>query len=207
MNNRGSIAITGVILLTSVILIGVVATSVLSSETEEISEKDVEEILDDTLNEITTYLKITDKLGKYYGVHHQQKIEKIAIMVKPLISTDIDISELTVKLCDGNTVKILSFNGNADFIGSQSLFEHSLWDDLPEGTFGFIVTHDKDNSLVDYNIINKNTDMAYIVIKLSEELSLEKGETLIVTLFPESGIQRTIKVEAPMPMKSIISFE
>jgi len=207
MNNRGSIAITGVILLTSVILIGVVTTSVLSSETEEISEKDVEEILDDTLNEITTYLKITDKLGKYYGVPHQQKIEKIAIMVKPLISTDIDISELTVKLCDGNTVKILSFNGNADFIGSQSLFEHSLWDDLPEGTFGFIVTHDKDNSLVDYNIINKNTDMAYIVIKLSEELSLEKGETLIVTLFPESGIQRTIKVEAPMPMKSIISFE
>ena len=207
MNSRGSMAITGVILLTSLILIGVAAASVLSSETEEISEEDVEEILGDVLDEITTYLKITDKLGKYYGIPHQQKIEKIAIMVKPLISIDIDLSELTIKLCDGNTVKILSCNGNAEFIGSQSLFGHSLWDDLPDGTFGFIVTHDKDNSLVDYNIINKNTDMTYIVIKLSEDFFLENGDVLAVTLFPESGLQRTIKLEAPLPMSSIISFE
>ena len=76
----------------------------------------------------------------------------------------------------------------AQFVGSQPLFGHSLWDDFPEGTFGFIVTHDKDNSLVNYNTINKNTNMAYIVIKLSEEFALEKGDILVVTLFPESGL-------------------
>lgn len=211
MSNRGSIAITGAILITSVILISATAASLLGSESEETSEEDLIEyynqVVDETIDEITTYLQITDKLGKYYGVPHQQKIEKIAIMVKPLISIDIDISELTIKLCDGNTVKILNYSGNAESIGSQSLFGHSLWNGLSEGTFGFIVTHDKDNSLVNYNTINKNTDMTYIVIKLSEEFALKKGDVLIVTLFPESGIQKTIKLEAPLPMRSIISFE
>jgi len=28
-----------------------------------------------------------------------------------------------------------------------------------------------------------------------------------ITLFPESGLQRTIKLEAPMLMRSIVSFE
>ncbi len=70
-----------------------------------------------------------------------------------------------------------------------------------------MMANHKDNSLVDYNIINKNTDMAYIVIKLSEDFSLKKGDSLVVALFPESGIQRTIKLEAPLPMKSIVSFE
>lgn len=204
-------AITGVILITSIILIGATAASLLGTQSEDTSEEDLidlyNQVVDETIDEITTYLQITDKLGKYYGDPHQQIIEKIAIMVKPLISTDIDISGLTIKLCDGNTVKILNFGENAEFIGSQSLFGHSLWDTLPEGTFGVIVTHDEDKSLVNYNAINKNTDMAYIVIKLSEEFALKKGDVLVVTLFPESGIQKTIKLEAPLPMRSIISFE
>jgi len=49
--------------------------------------------------------------------------------------------------------------------------------------------------------------MAYIVIKLSEEFALEKGDILVVALFPESGLQRTIKLEAPMLMRSIVYFE
>jgi len=59
-------------------------------------------------------------------------------------------------------------------------------------------------------LISTDIDMsklAYIVIKLSEEFALEKGDSLVVALFLESGLQRTIKLEAPILMKSIVSFE
>jgi len=211
MNNLGSMAITSMILLISAALIGVVAMSVLSSGSGDTSEEDLiefyDQVVDESVNEIITYLQITDKLGKYYGAPHQQKIEKIAIMVKPLVSINIDVSELIIKLCDGNTVKILNYSGNAAFIASQSLFEHSLWDDITEKTFRFIVTHDKDNSLVDYNTVNKNSDKAYIIIKLSEDFYMEKGDIMVVSLFPGSGIKRTTILEAPLPMKSVVSLD
>ena len=211
MNDLGSMAITGMILLIGAILIGVVAMSVISSGSGDMSREDLvefyDQVVDESVDEITTYLQITDKLGKYYGAPHQQKIEKIAIMVKPLVSIDIDVSELTIKICDGNTVKILNCSGNAAYIGSQSLFGHSLWDEITENTFGFIVTHDKDNSLVDYNTINKNSDMAYIIIKLSEDFYMEKGDIMVVSLFPGSGIKRTTILEALLPMKSVVSLD
>jgi len=206
MNKWGSTAITAMILLISFILIAAIAASVITGESEStISEEDVEEILDEVLDEITTYIQIKDKIGKYYNTYGEQRIEKIAILVKPLISTDIDISQLTIKLCDGNNVKILNYSGNARFIGSNPLFEHPIWNNIEDNNFGFIVILDGDNSLVNHDILNE--DMAYIIIKLSEDFSMTKKETMTITLFPSSGIERTITLKAPPPIKPVVSFE
>ena len=211
MNTSGNMAITGAILLISILLFGILAFSVLSDNLEGTSEQDMtdlyNQLLDESIDEITTYLKITDKLGKFYGEPHYQKIEKIAIMIKPLVTINVDISELTIKICNGNTVKILSFNGSSEFIGSQSLFGHTLWEKIDENYFSFIVTHDTDNSVVDYNTINKNSDMGYIIIKLPKDFQMEQGDSLILTLFPETGITRTILLEAPLPIKSVVSLD
>ena len=128
-------------------------------------------------------------------------------MIKPLVTINIDISELTIKICNGNTVKILSFNGSSEHIGSQSLFGHSLWDKIDENYFSFIATHDADKSIVDYNTINKNSDMGYIIIKLPRDFCMKKGDSIILTLFPETGITRTILLEAPLPIKSVVSLD
>lgn len=207
MNKWGSTGITSVILLISFILIAVTAASFMigGAGTEEMSEEDIEEILDDILDEITTYIQIKDKIGKYYTNNGEQRIEKIAILVKPLISNDINISELTIKMCDGNSVKILNYCGNAEFIGANSLFEHPLWNIITDNNFGFIVTFDRDRSLVDYNTLNE--DMAYVIIKLSDDFSMAKGESMAITLFPLSGITRTTTLEAPLPIKSVVTFE
>jgi len=37
--------------------------------------------------------------------------------------------------------------------------------------------------------------MAFIIIKLSDDFSMKKGETLTITLFPSSGVTRTISLE------------
>jgi len=101
---------------------------------------------------------------------------------------------------------MLDYCGNAVFIDSNSLFEHPIWNNISYSNFGFIVIHDKDRSLVDYNAINDNTDMAYIIINFSEEFSMTKGETMDVTLFPSSGIKRTITLDAPLPMKQLVNL-
>ena len=206
MNNRGGIGISAAILLVSFILISFTIASIITGETTETSEENMEEILDDVLDEISTYLQIKDVMGKYYSTGLGQKIEKVAILIKPLISQDIDISELTIKLCNGKIVKMLVYSGNAVYIESNSLFEHPVWDNISDSNFGFAVIHDKDRSLVDYDAINDNTDMAYIIINLSEEFSMTQGETMDVTLFPSSGIERTITLYAPLPMKQLVNL-
>ena len=208
MNNSGSIGITAIILLISSLLIGVTVASVVTSGTggdTTTSGEDVNKIVNDVLNEITTYIQIKDQMGKYYLENGVQKIKKIAILVKPLVSQDIDISQLTIKLSNGYDVKILNYSGNAQFIGTNSLFEHPIWNNISENSFGFIATLDSDRSLVDCNILNG--DMAFIIIKLSGDFSMTQGESITMTLFPSSGIARTITLDAPLPTKPVVSFE
>jgi len=212
MNKTGSMALTSAIALITAILLGVVAVSVLSdSTTSTNSEQDLIErynqIIDESVDEISTYIKITDRLGKYYGGPQKQKIEKIALMIKPLVSIDIDLSELTIEICNGKDVRILSFNGETDKIGSKSLFDHYLWDKIKEDCYSFIVTHDKDNSIIDYKTINKNSDMGFIIIKLPDDFQMKKGGVLLVSIFPGTGITRNIALEAPLPIKSVVSLD
>jgi len=204
MNNLGSTAIPAVILLISFILIAATMASIISSGSEGASDGDVEEMLDDILDELTTYIQIKDTLGKYSVINDVPQIKQIAILVNPLISQDIDASGLTIKLCDGNNVYILNYSGQATYIGSHGLFGHPIWDDINETNFGFLVIHDNDRSLIDYDVLNK--DMAYIVINLSEDAAMAKGDAMEVTLFPSSGITRTIILEAPLPITSVVSF-
>ncbi len=213
MSKWGSMAITSAILLIASLLIGVVAFSVLSGSTDGTtgSEQDIIELynqlVDDSIDEISTYIQIQDRIGKYYGEPQHQRLQKIALMIKPLVSINIDISELTIKLCNGKDVMILRCNNKTDMIGAQSLFEHTLWSNLEENNFSFIVTHDKDKSIIDFKTINSNTDMGYIIIKLPEEFYMKKGDTLAISLFPETGITRNIVIEAPLPIKSVVYLD
>ena len=206
MDTQGATGIATAILLLSFILIGATAASVIMGDTGEDSEENYEEILNEALDEISTYIQIRDVLGKYYPVEEDQHIQKIAILIKPLFSINIDASELMIKLNNGQQIKMLYYNRQAEFIESHSLFEHPIWNNMTDTNFSFIVILDKDRSIRDYDTINDNTDMAYIVIKLSEGFTMEKGDTLEITLFPSTGITRIITVEAPMPMKQIVSL-
>ena len=206
MSSLRSIGLTAVILLIVFILIAVAATSIIIGGEERISEESIEETLNDVLEEVSTYLQIKDKIGRYNKTNEIQKIGKIAILIKPLISCDIDVSQLTIKLNNGNTVKLLNYGEKSEFIGSNSLFGHAIWNYITENNFGFIVTHDKDKSLANHNLINDNTDMAYIIIKLPKEFQMKKGNIMTVTLFPSTGMHKTITLEAPLPINQIVNL-
>ena len=208
----GSAGSTAIIIIMASILIGAIVASVVSSgttgsTTEEDLAEQAEQVLYETLDEITTYIQIKESYGKYYGGNGQQKIEKIAIEIKSLISKNIDISDLTIKLLDGETIKTLFYNNTVEPIESNSVFGHPIWNNMDENNFGLIVIHDNDNSLVNYSAITENSDRAYLIIRLPDDMAMSKGETLLVKLVPAVGITRSIELKAPLPIKPVIVFE
>lgn len=196
--------VTIVILLISLMLIGVTVAQSLDGTTEEDYNQMVSEIIDG----ITSYIQIKDTIGKYYDINGVKKIEKIAIWISPWVSQEIDMSQLTIQLCNGETVKILTYDGNAEYMGSNSLFEHPIWNNITGTNFGFISIVDLDGSLVNYDTINEKSDNAYVLIRLPEDMTLAKGESITIILFPSTGITTMLEdLKAPLPMKSVVTFE
>ena len=205
MSNISRTAIILLLILIVTIILSITAVSLINNNTTKITKKDVDKIVDETLQEITTYIQVKDKIGKYYMINGTNKIKEIAILIKPLVTTDIDFSEFSIKISNGENIKFFNYNKDVDTIGSSYLFEHSIWSEIENNEFGILIVTDRDNSILNYDIMND--DNAYILIKLPEQLTLEKNDSLTVTLLPLSGIQKTISLKAPLPMKSIITFD
>jgi len=196
------------ILIVSLLLIGITVASVISSETtQNISEQDLEQMTEETIDEISTYILIKDQLGKYKKFDDEKRIEKIALWITPLVTQDIDVSQLTIQLNNGENVIFLVYSNKSVNLGPYSLFDNPIWNNMNGSNFGFISIIDTDESLVNYNTLNDCSDNAYLVFKLPEFITICKHEKIIVTLFPSTGITRTIELKAPLPIKSVVSFD
>jgi hypothetical protein len=48
--------------------------------------------------------------------------------------------------------------------------------------------------------------MAFIILKLSDENAMHQDDLLEVTILPSPGIGRTVTLEAPLPMKNVVTL-
>jgi archaellin len=206
MTDKGSLGLTSGILLIFLVLIGAVSASVIINETTSESSTDLNQIANEAVDEISTYLQIKDIIGKYQVLQGEQKIQQIAIMIKPLTSVNIDITHLIIKISNRADLHILYFNGNESRIGSYSLFDHPLWKTLEENAYTLIPLIDDDDSMATSHFINKNTDTAFLLIQLPNDCTMKYGDTLQVALLPSPGIERTMLLEAPLPTASIVTL-
>lgn len=202
MNNIGSIGVVAVPLLGSFVLIGAVSSGMFEN-TDYLAE-DAEKILNDVLEEMTTYLKIDDVIGKYYSTDGTRRVEKVVLLVEPLIQSTIDMSEMTVKISNNDDIIVLHYSGHAVEGGSRAVFEQQVWEKT-NNAFSLIVILDKDRSLLDYNIMNEDT--AFIAIRLPDGFAIRNGESITVSIIPAKGIIRSVVLETPSVHSSnIISF-
>jgi archaellin len=200
--------LTIAILSLSSILIGATVTSVINSETESITaDYNLEKLTADAIDEISTYIQIRDQKGKFSSINGQQKIEKIAILISPLVSQKIDLSRLTIQLSNDKIVKILKYTGNLELLDTSSLFEHPIWNKLDGNNFGFISISDYDRSLVSSNLLNDFSDNVYIVIRLPTEMAMKTYDKIVVDLFPATGMKTKIILEAPFSISKVITFD
>jgi archaellin len=123
-----------------------------------------------------------------------------------LISQNIDVSQLTIQLNNGETIRFLKYFGDVQDLESYSIFGHPIWESLDGNNFGFIPVIDLDESLVSSNLLNDYSDHAYIVFRLPDDMAIAKNEQLIVTLFPSTGITRTTILTAPFSTRPIVDF-
>ncbi len=206
MDDQAKLGTIAGVLLLLFVLIGAVSASVIITDTNITSEDDLNAMTGEIIDELCSYLQIKQIVGKYQMVQGEEKITKIAILIKPFVSQDIDISKMTIELCDGDQYKILFFNGTTGSIRSHSLFDHPVWDSIPNETFGILSTVDDDNSIINSHLINKNTDMAFIILKLSNETAMNQDDALEVTILPSPGTGRMVTLEAPLPIKNIVTL-
>jgi archaellin len=208
MSNWRNTGITTIILLIVILLIAMTVTSTITQETTgTTTEHNYDQMVDETIDEISTYIQIRDQKGKFSDLNGEKKIGKIALLISPLVSQDIDLTGLMIQLDNGETVRMLNYIGFSLNLESVSLFKQSIWDSLIEDNFGFITIYDLDNSITEYNLINDYSDNTYLVFKLPVDMTLAKHDKITVTLFPSTGITRATILKAPMPIKSVITFE
>jgi len=208
MNNWGSNSISAMVILIVVMLVAITAASVITGETSSATtDPDIDQMASEIIDQISTNLWIDEEMGKYYDISGVQKIEKIALKISPLVSVDVDFTQLNIQINNGESVRILSYCGNSAKWSPHPLFEHPLWNNINGSNFGFLTISDSDNSITDFNTINDYSDNAYVVFKLPTDMALAKGDKITVMLFPSTGITKTTTLKAPMPMTSVVSFE
>ena len=190
------------LLLVGFLLAAIVVASVMPDFTDE----EVDEMFEDVVEEITTYTMVKDKMGKYSGEYPNETITQIAILITPLVSVEINMMGMSIKLDTGENVMILDYTGNASLSGTEDMFLNSVWDNLTTDEYGFIVINDEDNSLIEYDLINDNDDLVYVIFKLGENLAMSYKDTMAITMFPSTGWQKTIHAEAAVPITSIVDL-
>jgi archaellin len=206
INTEGNLGLISGILLIVFVLIGATAASVIMNGNGDVSEKDYTKMVNEVVDDLSNYIKINDVVGKYDEVNGKYQIQKLAIMIRPLVSAQIDTSIMTIKISDGENLYILFPTEQVGLVGTYSLFDNPIWDNTPQGSFSFISVIDDDSSLINHQVINKNTDTQFIIINLPEDIIMYYGDTMDLTLIPTPGTQRALSLEAPLPTTHVVSL-
>ena len=197
------------VLLVVLLMVGIMTAASMLDEgsTGTYTEEDYDQMVQEIIDEITTMIDIKDQKCRFYDNDGALKVEKIALLLSPKVSQEIDFSSLSIQLDNGEFVEFLSFSGNSENLDGNTLFEHCIWDQINESSFGFISINDFDDSLVDFNCFNENSDNAYLVFKLSEPMKMKKHQRLTVTLFPSTGLVKRLTLQAPLPTTLVKDFD
>jgi len=204
MKSWGSTGIIVLIVLIVTMLVAITAASVLSEEaTSTTTEEDYEQMLEDAVNEISRYLLVKEQLGKYSNFNGERQIEKIVLWITPLVEQDIDMSQLTIELNNGESLMMLTYS-DSNSMESNSIFEQSIWDSLDGTNFALIPIIDLDDSLVNSDAFNDASDNAYLVFELPTGMTMSKYDEMVVKLVPSLGIARTLYLKVPFSTKNVV---
>jgi len=205
MKTGGAVGIpTVLILITSLFIAGTIAKALLDNPMTY-PPNNPQDIVMEAVDEISTYLEIQDIVGLYSSTTADAHLTRIVLLISPFFSQSIDLRSLTIQLNDGEHLHMLVYNEQVQSLADHGVFTHPLWDALPAYTFGCISTHDKDQSMT-FHTLNAQTDMAYLLLPLPSSYDVQKDTMLEITIFPGTGVQRSVVVHAPLPMRNVVSL-
>ncbi len=180
-----------------------ITTSIMTADTT-MTQHELQQYVDDSLNDITRYLKIQDIYG-LYGKQTPYHLTKIAILATPLFHQEINLSTWIIQVQLANNLKIFSYNYTISALNSSDLFSHQLWSQLSSHHFGIISIQDNDDSLIKYHSLSDPSDMIFFTINVSD-LLIHNGEEIQLFLTPEIGVKRSFTFKVPMSTKQLVKL-
>jgi len=183
----------------------IVASVLITSESTSVTEEEMQQLVDDTLKDLTSYMTISEVVGRFDG-SSDPGINKIAFLLKPMFTQPIDVDSMTLKMNVEDDMLLYQFDGSVDSLGPSGLFSHDIWNNLSEGSFGIITVYDKDSSVTSYQVFNDRSDMAYLIISLSDSHRLKSQEEIEVRFLHTSGLHKSLNLHVPLPMKQVVTL-
>ncbi len=165
----GAIGIGAMIVFIAMVLVAGIAASVLVQTANKL-EIQAMQTGDQTTAEVSTGLHVFD----IEGLQNDSHLTNLTLTIKPRAgSSDIDLNEAVVELCDGDTKVLLSFNSSKAWnfdssVGSDGrVFNTGGWNETNE-EFGILVLEDADSSCssVTSPVINRG-DLVMLCISLT----------------------------------------
>jgi len=187
MGNQGSTGITWILLLTILLLVSSSIIYGLASSGDE-DDQDVEDLLESALKEIESYFVVKEGYAKM-----KDEYLMMVLLIKPVFSTPIPLSNLTLEVNDGKVLRLLNLSGVFD---SKDVFNEDFWSDLNQ-SFAIVPVIDKDGSLREGFI---NGDLFYVAFKISKDA--ERIEVSII-----SGYGSVSEVEIILPFSTSDVFK
>ncbi len=169
------------------------------------NEEDINALLNNTITELTTLLQIKNSYASFNSTTQPAKIEKMAFFIKPFHDTPLNLCTLTVAL---HTQHDITFFKPTHHItdSANTLFNNAIWSQTPPAYYSIISLNDRDSSVQDHLLINSNTDTFYLLLKIPDELTLEKGDQFSILLLPSQGLQHKIDLEIPLPINQVVEL-
>ena len=202
MNRWGSTGVTALALLASLLIIGAGTSSVFLDESEGLSNE-VQNTVNNVLQEITTYIDVKNIIGYFNNIDKDAQLKKLIILVKPLIETTINLSQLNIQISNGASIRVFSYNGTAEKT-SEDLFNNRVWNKISENEFGVIILTDEDNSIKNWQMINK--DLVYLTLPIPSDLTIKPDSNIKISIIPNNGCIKTLEVEIPFLLSSNVVY-
>jgi archaellin len=206
MKSKIVISFVLILSLLMMIIITTTVTSLINQENNTITDQNLDEMISNIYNDISTYVQIEHIYGKYCQTEHGRMITQIALQIKPYFSTEIPLDGIIIQIIGKQDVQTLYYSGNASTIMSHSLFNHPEWNHTNSTQFSIISIFDLDSSIEQNNLINDYTDRAYILIHLNEDQCISHTDHLELNVLFESGVNQNLNLQAPFSTHDIIQF-
>jgi len=173
---------------------------------EDLTDEDFQEMINTIYQDVSSYIHIDNVMGKYHQEPEARRVKQIALQIHPQFSTEITLSDLIIQISNGQQIVFLSANETGAQISDETLFNHPLWANLNNNSFGYLIMFDEDDSIGQYQLINHHSDRVFIIFKLPSLMNLQKGDRLSINLYPSSGVTKKLDLRIPFSIDSIFSF-
>jgi len=203
LKKHGLTFIVVILFIVSLFLITVTASTIINTNTS-VSSEDINQYVEDTINEITRYIQIKQIYGAF-TTHKPYSLSKIAIMISPLYSNDIDISNLMIQIQTHDSLSIYTYSDQVIALENNDVFTHPIWNQLTNRSFGIISMIDKDKSLIHHHVLSDASDLGVLTIPIEDGI-IQKGDDVTICILSGDSIQKTISFKTPLPINKIVDL-